>query len=91
MATITQTADHEGRVSLPASFANKTVVIEEVSDTEIRIRTAEAVPKDEVVFAEEIPLVLSERDRERFLAALEQPPPANEALRKLLAKYPTPG
>ena len=91
MATITQTADPERRVSLPPSFANRSVVIEEVSDTEIRIRTAEAVPEDEVVFAEELPLVLSDRDRERFFAALENPPPANEALRKLLAKYPAHG
>ena len=88
MAPVTVTADPEGRVSLPPSFANRTVVIEEVSETEIRIRKAEAVPEDEVVFAEEIPLVLSQRDRERFFAALENPPPANEALRKLLAKYP---
>ena len=91
MATITVTADPEGCINLPPSFANKTVVIEEVSDTEIRIRTAEAEPEDEVVFAEEIPLVLSQRDRERFFAALDDPPPANEALRKLLANYPARG
>ena len=88
MATITVTADPEGRISLPPSFANRTVVIEELSDTEIRIRKAEAVPEDEVVFAEEIPLVLSDRDRDLFLAMLESPPEPNEALRKLLAKYP---
>ena len=88
MATITVTADPEGRISLPASFANKTVVVEVVSDTAIRVLEADAVPEEQVVFAEEIPLVLSDRDRERFFAALENPPPANEALRKLLAKYP---
>ncbi len=87
MATITVTADPEGRINLPASFANKTLVIDEVSDTEVRVRKAEAVP-EEVVFAEEIPIILSERDRDLFLAALENPPPANEALRKLFAKYP---
>ena len=91
MTTITQTADHEGRVSLPQSFANRSVVIEEVSDTEIRIRTADAVPEDEVVFAEEIPLVLSDHDRDIFLAMLESPPEPNEALRKLFAKYPKHG
>jgi Protein of unknown function (DUF1778) len=91
MTPITVTADHEGRIRLPPSFANRTVVIEEVSDTEIRIRKADAVPEDEVVFAGEIPLVLSPRDRELLFAALENPPPANEALRKLLAKYPSHG
>ena len=91
MATITTTADPEGRINLPASFANKTVVIQEVSDTEIRIRTAETVPEDEVVFAEEIPLILSDRDRDLFLAMLENPPEANEALRKLFVKYPAHG
>ena len=91
MAPITVTADLEGRISLPPSFANRAVVIEEVSDTEVRIRKAEAVPEDEVVFAEEIPLVLSQRDRELFFAALENPPPANEAMRNLLAKYPSHG
>lgn len=91
MVTITVTADREGRINLPRSFANKTVVIDEVSDTEVRVRTADAVPEEEVVFEEEIPLILSSRDRERFFAALENPPPANEALRKLLAKYPPHG
>ena len=86
MATITVTADPEGRINLPASFANRTVVIEEVSDTDVRVRKAEAVPEGEVVFAEEKPLILSQRDRERFLAALDNPPLANEALRKLLAR-----
>ena len=91
MATITLTADPQGRINLPASFANKTIVMQEMSDTEIRIRTAETVPEEEVVFSEEIPIILSQRDRERFFAALENPPPANEALRKLLAKYPAHG
>ena len=91
MASITLTADPEGRINLPASFANKTVKVEVVSDTTIRTLEAEAVPEDEVVFVEEIPIVLSDRDRERFFAALENPPPANEALRKLLAKYPAHG
>jgi hypothetical protein len=88
MAPITVTADPEGRISLPPSFANRTFAIEEVSDTEIRILKADAVPEDEVVFAEEIPLVLSDRDRDSFLAMLESPPEPNEVLRNLLAKYP---
>jgi hypothetical protein len=91
MATITVTADPQGRVNLPASFANKIVVIDVVSDTEVRVRKAEAVPEEDVVFEEEIPLILSDRDRDLFLAMLESPPEPNEALRKLFAKYPKHG
>jgi uncharacterized protein (DUF1778 family) len=87
MPPLTRTTDAKGRVTLPATFANTTVLIEEVSETEIRIRKAHVIPEDEVVFSEEIPIVLSNRDRDRFLELLENPPPANDALRKILRKH----
>ncbi len=34
----TRTTDAKGRVCLPKSFANATVIIEQVSDTELRVR-----------------------------------------------------
>ena len=41
MATLTRTTDRKARVSLPQSFANATVIIEQISDTELRIRKAQ--------------------------------------------------
>jgi hypothetical protein len=86
MTTLTRTTDRKARVSLPKSFANATVLIEQVSDTELRIRKAQVIPEDEVLFTEESARVLSDRDRDYFLALLDNPPPANEALKKLLAR-----
>lgn len=87
MATETRTADHKARVTLPKSFANATVLIEHVSDTEVRIRKARVIPEDELPFAEEQALPLSDRDRDVFLAALNQPPKANRAFRRAAARY----
>lgn len=38
MNTLTQTTDEQGRLVPPASFANSTVHVKEISDTELRIR-----------------------------------------------------
>jgi hypothetical protein len=82
-----RTTDAKARVSLPKSFANATVIVEEISDTEIRIRKARVIPEDEVRFAEENRTPLSDRDRDFFLKMLENPPEANEALKKAIAKH----
>jgi hypothetical protein len=87
MAAITRTTDAKARISLPKAFANSTVIVEQVSDTEIRIRKAKVVPLEEARFAEESPVALSERDRDAFLASLDNPPPANPRLRRAAAKY----
>lgn len=79
--------DKRGRVCLPKAFANATVVVEQVSDDELRIRKVEVVPEREVRFLEEEPIVLSDRDRDAFLALLDNPPPPNEALRRAWARY----
>jgi hypothetical protein len=84
MAAATRTTDEKARISLPPSFANSTVLIEQVSDTEIRIRKARVIPEDELPFLEESMTPLSDRDRDIFLALLENPPPPNEALRRLM-------
>ena len=85
MVTIARTTDPEGRVSLPEAFANMTVIIEQISDTELRIRKARVIPEDEIRFAEETPIVLSDRARQQFLKALDHPPKPNAALRRLMA------
>jgi hypothetical protein len=45
--------DKKGRLILSARFANSAVLIEEVSETELRIRKAVILPEDEVPFTEE--------------------------------------
>jgi uncharacterized protein (DUF1778 family) len=87
MPPLVRTADKKARISLPAAFANATVIIEQVSDTELRIRKAQVVPEDEYRFAEETVTPLSDRDRDRFLAMLDNPPAANEAFHRAAAKY----
>jgi hypothetical protein len=52
-----------------------------------RSLNAKGVPEDEVRFLEETPTVLSDRDRDAFLALLDNPPPPNEALRRAAEKY----
>lgn len=44
----TKTADSKGRVALGAKFANKTVIIEEVDDTEVRVIAATVIPEREL-------------------------------------------
>lgn len=82
-----RTTDKKARVSLPGAFANATVLIEQISDTELRIRKAHIVPEDEYRFPEESVTPLSDRDRDRFLALLDNPPPVNQALRQAAAKH----
>ena len=45
--------DAKGRVSSPRSFANATVIIEEINDMEIRIRKAVVMPEADARFLEE--------------------------------------
>jgi uncharacterized protein (DUF1778 family) len=78
--------DSKGRLTLPKGFANATVLVEVVSDTEIIIRKAKVVPLSE----EELPPLphvqpLSDADRDLFLAVLDNPPAPNAALRKLMS------
>lgn len=86
MTSQTRTTDAKGRLSLPKGFANATVVIEQISDSELRIRKARVIPEDEVVFAEEARKPLSDRDRDLFLQLLANPPKANNALKALMGK-----
>ena len=83
----TRSTDAKGRISLPKAFANATVIVEQVSDTEIRIRKAVVIPEDEVRFYEETSAPLSDRDRDRFLDLLDPPPAANEALKRAARKH----
>jgi hypothetical protein len=87
MTTETRTTDPKARITLPKGFANTVVIVEQVSETEVRIRKAKVIPEDDLPFYEESAAPLSDRDRDVFLKMLENPPPANEAFRKAAAKY----
>jgi hypothetical protein len=87
MAAEIRVIDTKGRVSLPKGFANSTVVIEQISDSEVRIRKARVIPENELRFQEESMATLSDRDRDRFLNLLDKPPKANKALKKAVARH----
>ena len=86
MGVETRTTDAKARVSLPKSFANVTVLIEQVTDTEIRIRKARVIPEEEIRDHEDSRTILSDRDRDLFLTMLDRPPKPNQALRRLAKK-----
>jgi hypothetical protein len=66
---------------LPKGFANSTVIIEQISDTELRIVKARVIPEKELQFPEVTDkLPLSDRDRDRFLSLLDNPSPPTQAL-----------
>src|SRR5713226_679322 len=74
--------DKKARLILPARFANSAVLVEEVSETELRIRKAVILPEDDVPFTEEQRSPLSDEDRDFLLSLLAAPPKANVALKK---------
>jgi hypothetical protein len=66
MHTETRTTDAKARLVLPKGFANATVIIEQVCETEVRVRRAKVVPEDELPFAEESATPLSDQDRDHY-------------------------
>ncbi len=87
MRTETRTTDSKARLVLPRSFANATVIVEQLSETEVRIRRAKVVAEDELPFVEEATSSLSDHDRDQFLKLLANPPVANRALKKAAARH----
>ena len=74
-------------MTLPRGFANAPVIMEQLSDAEVRIRKAKLTAGGNAVFPEETVTTLSDRDRDLFLRLLENPPRANAALRKAMSKH----
>jgi uncharacterized protein (DUF1778 family) len=83
----TRTTDAKARLVLPKAFANATVIIEQVSDTELRIRRARVIADDELPFVEESATPLSDRDRDRFLSLIANPPAPTRALKKAASRH----
>jgi hypothetical protein len=82
----TRSTDAKGRVGLRNTFAKATVITKQLNENELRIRKARVIPEDEIRFSEEASVVLSNRERDRFLRALDHPPKPNAALRRLMAR-----
>jgi uncharacterized protein (DUF1778 family) len=87
MQSETRTTDAKARLVLPKAFANSTVIVEQVSETELRVRRAKVVAEDDLPFAEESATRLSDRDRDRFLELLAHPPAPTTALKRAAARY----
>jgi uncharacterized protein (DUF1778 family) len=87
MQAETRTTDSKARLVLPKTFANATVIIEQVSETELRVRRARVIAEDELAFAEESAALLSDRDRDRFLSLIENPPAPTPALKKAASRH----
>ena len=81
----TKTVDARARGTLPRDFAKSTVILEKISDTELRIRKANKTEVDRV-FPEQTATPLSDRDRDRFLELIENPPLPNAALREAMSE-----
>jgi hypothetical protein len=87
MKEFIRTADSKGRVALPG-FANATLIIERVDDTEYRVRRAKVIPEKELRFHEEdFPVELSEKDAARLIQVLENPPAPNAAARRAAKRF----
>ncbi len=61
MSMETRSTDAKGRGSLPKTSANTLVIIEQVSETEVRIRKAVSLSVDEVRFSEGTAVPRSDR------------------------------
>ncbi len=79
--------DKKGRLILPARFADSAVLIEEISETELRIRKAAIVPEDELPFTEEHRRPLVDADRDFLLSMLANPPVVNARLKKAVREF----
>lgn len=82
-----RTVDDKGRIVLPRNFANATVTVEMVSDSELRIQKAVVIPQAALPLMEDALQPLSDRDRDLFLDLLENPPEPNAAFRKSAEAY----
>jgi hypothetical protein len=83
----TRSVDDKCRMTLPKQFANATVTMELVSEDEVRIRRAVVVPVADLPLPEQFLTPLSDRDRDLFLIALDNPPKPNAAFRAAAKRY----
>ena len=89
MPTNQRTTDSLARLVLPPSFANATVLIEQISEDEIRVRRLNLLANEDLPFTEEITAPLSDRDRDRdhFLNMLADPPAPNPRIQAAAVRH----
>ncbi len=74
---LTKTADSKGRITFGKRFANKPVIIEEISETEVKVSLARVIPEREMWLwenPEARDTVLSAIDRLKKGEFAEDPP-----------------
>lgn len=76
--------DSKARLTLPRSFANSTLLLEVRSENEIVLRKARIVPMEP---GEPETIRLSATDWKAFMAALDNPPEPNAALKELFTEF----
>ncbi len=87
MKEIVRTADSKGRIALPG-FANATLIIEKIDETEYRIRKAKVIAERDLRFHEEdFPVQLTERETVQIIDMLENPPKPNKAARRAAKEF----
>ena len=87
MPTNQRTTDSLARLVLPPSFANATVLIEQTSEDQIRVRRLNLLANEDLPFTEEITAPLSDRDRDHFLNLLADPPAPNPRIQAAAVRH----
>ena len=82
-----RTVDDKGRILLPRQFANATVMVEMVGESEVRIWKAVVVPEASLPTIEDALPPLSDEDRDFFLNLIDNPPEPNAAFRRAARHY----
>jgi hypothetical protein len=73
-------------VTIP-SLANQTLVIDRIGDSEFRVRVAETVPINELSLPEDQRPELTEKDVERLIEVMDNPPEPTRAAKKAAKEY----
>jgi uncharacterized protein (DUF1778 family) len=78
--------DQDARVCLPSSFANCTLLLELLNESEIVLRKMNAITLDKP-HAEPIQIKLSDAGWQKFIEVLDAQPAPNEALKELMREF----
>jgi hypothetical protein len=79
---VTKTADSKGRITFGKRFANKPVIIEEISETEVKVSLARVIPEREMWLWQNLQAqntVNAAIDRLKRGEFAEEPPPDIDA------------
>lgn len=85
MRAETRTTDAKARLVLPKAFANAAVIIEQVSETALRVPRARVIAEGELALAEDSAAPISDRDR--FLSLIANPPAPTPSLKRAASRH----